>query len=190
MGFLDILRGKRELRQPTDDRLFAMSTAIITMTEELGMKPTEKAAIVFQPLATADFNAIVQEMQELLNLTGDETGTKIETRDDSFGYRFMILSDPEFEDLVVGLNAVNGALRDGGYADRVLCAVFPFKDAEGRDVHWIYNVKRATYYPFVPAPGDQQRDNARELQLKAQLESDLPIEADLARWFPLWEVPL
>jgi hypothetical protein len=190
MGFLDVLRGKRELRQPTDDRLFAMSTAVITLTEELGMQSTGKAAIVFQPLGTADFQGIVTEMQELLHATGDETGTTIETKHDSFGYQFMVLSDPEFEDLVVGLNAVNGALRDGGYADRVLCALFPFKDAEGRSIHWIYNVKRATYYPFVPAPGDQQRDNARELQLKAQLEKDLPMEQDLARWFPLWDVPL
>jgi hypothetical protein len=190
MGFLDVLRGKRTLRQPTDDRLFAMTTAVITMTEELGLKPTGKAAIVFQPLGTADFDSIVVEMTELLHATGDETGTTIETKDDSFGYRFMIVSDPDFEDLVVGLNAVNSALKDGGYADRVLCALFPFKDAQGRDIHWIYNVKRATFYPFVPAGGEQQRDNARELQLKAQLEADLPIEADLSRWFPLWDVPL
>ena len=189
MGFLDALRGKQSLRKPTEDRLFAMTTAVITMQEQ-GLTPTGKAAIVFQPLGTADFDAIVVEMTELLAATGDETGTTIDSRDDSFGYRFMVLSDDDFEDLVVGLNAVNGALRDGGYADRVLCALFPFKDAQGRDVHFIYNVKRATYYPFVPAGGAQQRDNQRELQLKAQLQNDLPIEEDLARWFPLWEMPL
>lgn len=189
MGFLDALTGKRSLRKPTEDRLFAMSTAVITMQEQ-GLQPTGKAAIVFQPLATADFDAIVTEMTELLHATGDEMGTTIESRDDSFGYRFMILGDDEFEDLVVGLNAVNGAIRDGGYGDRVLCALFPFKDAKGRDVHFIYNIKRATYYPFVPADGAQQRDNARELQLKAQLQADLPMEEDLSRWFPLWDVPL
>lgn len=189
MGFLDALRGKRALRQPTEDRLFAMSTAVIEM-EDQGIKSTGKAAIVFQPLETADFDAIVKEMTELVGLTGDETGTTVDAKDDSFGYRFMILQDNDFEDLVVGLNAVNGAIRDGGYADRVLCAVFPFEDAQGRDIHFIYNVKRATYYPFVPAPGNQQRDNARELQLKAQLQGDLPFEEDLSRWFPLWDVPL
>ncbi len=186
---MDVLRGKRTLRQPTEDRLFAMTTAVITMQEQ-GLQPTGKAAIVFQPLETSDFDAIVTEMTELLAATGDEMGTTIDSRDDSFGYRFMILSDPDFEDLVVGLNAVNGAIRDGGYGDRVLCALFPFKDAQNRDVHFIYNVKRATYYPFAPAGGDQQRDNARELQLKAQLERDLPFEEDLSRWFPLWDVPL
>lgn len=189
MGFFDALRGKTKLRQPTTDRLFAMSTAVLEMQDK-GLEPIGKAAIVFQPLGTSDFDAIVQEMTELLALTGDETGTTISTEDDAFGYRFMILEDDEFEDLVVGLNAVNSALRDGGYADRVLCALFPFRDAQGREVHWIYNVKRATYYPFAPAGGDQQRDNERELRLKAQLEKDLPIEADMSRWFPLWGVPL
>jgi len=189
MGFFDALTGRTKLRQPTTDRLFAMSTAVLEMQDK-GLEPTGKAAIVFQPLATSDFDAIVQEMTELLALTGDETGTTITTEDDSFGYRFMILEDPEFEDLVVGLNGVNSALRDGGYADRVLCALFPFKDAQGREVHWIYNVKRATYYPFAPAGGEQQRDNERELRLKAQLEKDLPMEPDMARWFPLWGVPL
>ena len=186
---MDVLRGKRTLRKPTEDRLFAMSTAVITMQEQ-GLTPTGKAAIVFQPLATADFDSIVTEMTELLAATGDEMGSTIDSRDDKFGYRFMILADEDFEDLVVGLNAVNGAIRDGGYGDRVLCALFPFKDAQNRDVHFIYNVKRATYYPFAPAGGDQQRDNTRELQLKAQLENDLPIEEDLSRWFPLWDVPL
>jgi hypothetical protein len=190
MGFLDALRGKKKLRQPTDDRLFAMSTAYVKLETELGLKPAGRAAIVFQPLGTGDFDAIIRDMEEVLGATGDETGTTIEKRDDSFGYRWMVLGDPDFEDLVVGLNAVSSALRDGGYGDRILCALFPFTDERGAPVHWIYNVKRATFYPFVPAGGQQTRDNERELRLKAQLERDLPIEQDLGRWFPLWDVPL
>jgi hypothetical protein len=189
MGFLDILRGKKSLRQPTDDRLFAMTTAVVAL-QELGQQPAGKAAIVFQPLGTADFDAIVKDMEEVLSATGGETGTTIAKRDDSFGYRWMVLSDPDIEDLVVGLNAVSSALRDGGYGDRILCALFPFADASGRKIHWIYNFKRAAFYPFVPAPGEQARDNEAELRLKAQAEKELPIEPDLGRWFPLWDVPL
>ena len=37
-------------------------------------------------------------------------GTKIESRDDDFGYRWMVLRDPDFDDLVVGINAVSDAL--------------------------------------------------------------------------------
>jgi hypothetical protein len=192
VGFLDIIRGKPKVaKAASHDRLFAMSTAAVTMQTELGLNTTGKAAIVFQPIGNTDFDAIVRDMEEVLGATGDETGTTIEKRDDTFGYRWMVLSDPDFEDLVVGLNAVASALRDGGYGDRILAAVFPFKGAEGRDVHWIYNVKRASFYPFVPKPGaEQARDNEAELRLKAQIGAELPVEQDLGRWFPLWDVPL
>ena len=68
------------------------------------------AAIVFQPLATADFESIVAEMEELLASTGEDTGTTITTSDDEHGYRWMILRDDDLEDLVVGINAVSDAL--------------------------------------------------------------------------------
>jgi hypothetical protein len=28
------------------------------------------------------------------------------------------------------------------------------------------------------------------MRLKAQLESDLPFEPELERWFPLWDAPI
>ena len=124
MGFLDILRGKRELKQPAADRLFAMSTAYVKLDMELEMHTNGKAAIVFQPLATADFEGIVKDMEEVVKGTGEETGTTVSSTDDEFGYRWMILSDPDMEDLVVGVNAVSTAIQAGGYGDRVLCAVF------------------------------------------------------------------
>ena len=129
MGFLDILTGKRKIKPPAESRLFAMSTAAITLEMTLELKSSGKAAIVFQPLATADFTSIVRDMEEVLRGTGEDTGTKVETTDDSFGYRWMVLADPDFEDLVVGINVVSQALQDGGYGDRVLCAVFAFRDA-------------------------------------------------------------
>ena len=191
MGFLDILRGKHAIKQaaPTD-RVFAMTTAQITLEMQLGLKSTGKSAIVFQPLATADFEQIVRDMEEVVRSSGEETGTTIESSDDDFGYRWMILRDPDFEDLVVGLNAVSTALEAGGYGDRILAAVFPFADEAGKSVYWIYNYKRGSFYPFVPAAGSQQRDSERELRLKAQIGSELPIEPELERWFPLWGIPI
>jgi hypothetical protein len=190
MGFLDILTGKRRMKAPAPDRLFAMSTAYVKLEMELQQTSTGKAAIVFQPLATADFESIVTDLEEVLHGTGEDTGTKVERTDDSFGYRWMVLSDPEFEDLVVGINVVSQALQDGGYGDRILCAVFGFRDAQDRRVYWIYNYKRGAYYPFVPAGGEQRRDTERELRLKAQIGTELPIEAELERWFPLWGIPI
>jgi hypothetical protein len=190
MGFLDIITGKRKVKPPAESRLFAMSTAAITLEMTLELKSSGKAAIVFQPLATADFTSIVNDMEEVLRGTGEDTGTQVESTDDAFGYRWMVLADPDFEDLVVGINVVSQALQDGGYGDRVLCAVFAFRDAHDGHVYWIYNYKRGAFYPFVPAGGDQRRDTERELRLKAQIGHELPVEPELERWFPLWGIPI
>ena len=190
MGFLDILRGKRELKQPAADRLFAMSTAYVKLELELELKTTGKAAIVFQRLDTADFDGIVKDMEEVVKGTGDETGTRVTSTDDEYGYRWMILEDPDMEDLVVGVNAVSTAIQGGGYGDRVLCAVFALRDARGRPVYFIYNYKRGAFYPFVPSGGPQQQDTERALRLKAQVGADLPFEPELERWFPLWGIPI
>jgi hypothetical protein len=190
MGFLDALLGRSKVKAPAPDRLFALSTAYIGLEAQQGITTRGAAGIVFQPLATSDFQQIVDDMQEVLAGTGSEMGSTVETRDDEYGYRWMIVRDPQVEDLVVGVNAVSDALAVGGYSDRVLCAVFSFADRGGQPLYLIYNYKRGTWYPFVPAAGDQQRNNERELQLKAATGPELPFEPELERWFPLWGIPI
>jgi hypothetical protein len=191
VGFLDALLGGRgkKLKGAAPDRLFAMTTAQVTLETSLGLKHKESAGIVFQPLGTADFEGIVSETEELLRGTAEETGTEVRSAQDEFGYRWLILHDPDFEDLVVSLNTISVELQGGGYGDRLLCAVFPFEE-DGRSLYFIYNFKRGAYYPFVPAPGEKARDSERELRLKAQVGAELPFEEDIGRWFPLWEIPL
>jgi hypothetical protein len=46
-----------------------------------------------------------------------------------------------------------------------------------------------TFYPLCTRPDQYKRDNALELQVAALLESDLRIEKDKTRWFPLWDAP-
>jgi hypothetical protein len=189
VGLLDILGGRRKLKGPAPDRLFAITTAQITLETGLGIKHRGAAGIVFQPLATGDFDSILQQTEELVRGTAKDTGTEVETSDDEFGYRWLILRDADFEDLVVSLNAVSTELQGGGYGDRLLACVFAFEE-KGRPLYLIYNFKRGAFYPFVPAPGEKARDSERELRLKAQLGAELPFEEDMARWFPLWEIPL
>ncbi len=190
MGFLESLTGKRKLAGPAPDRLFAMSTAYVTFETGLGITTRGSAAIVFQPLATADFASIVKDMEEVVRGTAADSGTTVERSDGSYGFRWLVLRGKGFDDLVVGINAVSGALEAGGYGERVLCAVFAFQDEQQRPLYWIYNYKRGFFYPFVPAGGEQQRDNERELVLKAQMGAELPVEPELERWFPLWGIPI
>jgi hypothetical protein len=190
VGFLDALfGGGKKLKAPAKDRLFAMTTAYVAMELEFGLKTRGSAGIVFQQLATADFNQILGETEELLRGAAEDTGTRVEQHVDDHGYRWVILRDDDFEDLVVSVNTVSSQLELGGYGDRLLAAVFAFDDS-GRPAFLIYNFKRGTYHPFVPKPGKEARNNERELQLKAQLEKELPIEQDLSRWYALWDVPL
>jgi hypothetical protein len=190
VGFFDaLLGGKRKLKLPARDRLFAMTTAQVTLETAVGLKHRGKVAIAFQSLATADFKEIVEDTKELLTGAAADTGTTIETKTDEYGYSWIILRDDDFDDLVVSINTVSSSLEAGGYGDRLLAAVFAFAE-DGRPVYFIYNFKRGYYYPFVPAPGAQKRNVERELQLKAQVSTDLPIEPELERWFPLWDIPL
>jgi hypothetical protein len=190
MGIFDILTGKRKLKTPAPDRLFAMTTAHVTMELEMDLRSRGKAGIVFQPLETSDFNALVRDMKDVVGGISADSGTAVDSRDDDFGYRWMILSDADFEDLVVGINAVSSALESGGYGERVLAAVFAFEDDRRRPAYFIYNYKRGAFYPFVPSGGGRQRDSEREFRLKAQLSSELPIEPEMDRWFPLWGIPM
>ena len=166
------------------------------MQSEHSINPAGVAAIVFQALATSEFEATLREMEEVVKATGGESGTTTATQDDSYGYRWMVLRNPQdkpsVEDLAVGINAVSDSIETAGHGERLLCAVFAFADAEHRPVYFIYNYKRGFWYPFVPEPngGANTRSTERELQLKAQMASELPIEPELERWFPLWGIPI
>jgi len=190
VGFLDVLTGRRKLAKPAADRLFAMSTAYVTLETSLSISSRGASAIVFQPLSTADFDAIVRDMEEVVRGTAADSGTTVQSSDDSYGFRWLILRGGAFDDLVVGINAVSTALETGGYGERVLCAVFAFEDQRRRPLYWIYNYKRGYFYPFVPAAGAERRDSERELVLKAQIGNELPVEPELTRWFPLWGIPI
>ncbi len=195
MGLRDIITGRHQVAGPAPDRLFAITTAYIALQSEHSIDPVGVAAIVFQALATSEFEATLRDMEEVVRATGGDTGTTVTTQDDDYGYRWMVLRNPagapSVEDLAVGINAVSGSIETAGHGERLLCAVFAFTDGQHRPVYFIYNYKRGFWYPFVPEPGDANtRSTERELQLKAQMASELPIEPELERWFPLWGIPI
>ena len=136
MGLRDILTGRHEVKGPAPDRLFAISTAYVTLQSEHQIDPAGTAAIVFQALATSEFEATLRDMEEVVKATGGDSGTSVSTEDDSYGYRWMVLRNPagapSVEDLAVGINAVSGSIETAGHGERLLCAVFAFADAQKR----------------------------------------------------------
>jgi hypothetical protein len=195
LGLRDILTGRHQVKGPAPDRLFAITTAYVDLEAEHQVQPAGSAAIVFQALATSEFESTLKDMEEVVTATGGDNGTTVTTQDDEYGYRWMILRSPEgapsVEDLAVGINAVSSSIETAGFGERLLCAVFAFVDAKGQRIYFIYNYQRGAWYPFVPAPGGaQERSTERELQLKAQVGSELPLEAEIERWFPLWGIPI
>jgi hypothetical protein len=189
LGFFDaLLGGRKKLSGPAPDRLFAMSTAYVQLETGLGIKSRGAAGLVFQPLGTADFEAVMKETQELLASAAQDTGTETDTHVDEYEYRWAILRDPDFEDIVVAVNTVSSQLESSGYGDRLLAAVFAFEE-NGKPLYWIYNYKRGSFYPFVPT-GKQKRDSEREFRLKAQMADELPLEQEIGRDLPLWDIPI
>src|SRR3954453_4593805 len=104
MGFFDALLGRRKVKGPAPDRLFALSTAYVDLESAHGVKTRGSAGIFFQGLATAEFEEIVNDTQESPGGPGEETGTEVETRDDEYGSRWVVLRDPDIDDLVVAVN--------------------------------------------------------------------------------------
>lgn len=193
MGLRDVLFGKKKLAGPARERLFALTTAAVTMATELGLEPAGAGAVVFKPLSAAEFVRAETDLQQLLERVGAESGSKIERREDSFGYTWIIVRDPDLEDQVTAVHAVAQGLEEQGFGPQLLAAVFKFEGRGDRPVYWIYGYKRGAFWPFVPSGEDQKdqtRDNAEELELKAKLERELPVEQDLSRWFGVFDAPL
>jgi hypothetical protein len=138
---------------------------------------------------------------------------------DRFGYRWILVEGGDIDDLVTRVHMVHSSLEDAGWSPQLLCSVFGFgpaaadangaagtaagtggagstpgdavgnSDAVTQPVFLVYLAKQGTFYPFAPT-GSEQRDTELELRLRSTLGTDLPIESDLSRWFPIWDLPV
>jgi PspAB-like protein len=194
MGFLDALFGRQKPVPVGPERLFAMSTAQITLETEQRLAPAGGAAICFKRIASAPFAALQADLQQLLQLTSKDAQLTLRTIEDDLGYQWFIFSGSDFQALVTTLHVASQTLIEKGYDSQLLFAIFAFKDAESRPVYWVYNYKRGTFYPFVPRPDShsplKQRDNAEEMRLATTLDKELPMEKELGFWYAVWDLPL
>jgi hypothetical protein len=189
MGIRDVLFGRKKLKEASLDRLFALSTARITMETEIGLKAGGAAAVVFKAMSAGEFIQAENDLRDLLDVAAKDSGSRVERKSDDVGFEWLIVHDDDFEDLVTTTHLISSELQSRGFGPQLLAAIFRFGDG-ARPVYFIYGYKRGAFWPFVPSGSGKERDNAKELELKAKLERELPIEADLSRWFGLFDAPL
>ena len=188
MGFLDTLLGRTKPVQPKLDALFALPTAAVTLQAAMGFTPTGTGSVCFRPAEGRAFNEIETDVRELLSMGSD--APQVEVTGDSYGFTWLVCkhSSDDIESLVTDLHAVNTSLAEGGFGPQLLCTLVGFTDSRARKLGIVYLYKRGTFYPFAPQSGER-RDNALELEVRGNVGSDLKIETDLSRWFPVWGAP-
>jgi hypothetical protein len=187
MGFLDSILGKTKLPEAKTEDLFAISTAAVTLEASLGYRADGVAGVCIKPLESSHYEAARREIEDLLNISIKDTGTSYKIQKDEYNYLWVLLSDPDFEDLVTGVQMVSQVLTEQGFGTQLLAAVYRFRGEAV--IYWIYNFKQGTYYPFVPQSG-RERDTSREFRLKALMQKEMPVEKDESRWYPMWGMPL
>ncbi|MCH0541899.1 hypothetical protein I3F58_20465 [Streptomyces sp. MUM 203J] len=195
MGFLDALLGRSKPVRPDLDQLFAVPGAALTLEAGAGFTPTGLGSVCFAGVEGGAFDRLRDEVRELLDADAGRAGggDPVAYSRDTYGYTWLLVRHPagEVVSLVNDLHAVNTLLQEAGFGPHLLCSLIGFRHPrDGRELALVYLYKRGTFYPFAPLPsGGERRDNALEIQARALLGDDLRIEADLARWFPVWGAP-
>lgn len=188
MGLLDVLRGQRTPRRPDLDRIFGISSAAVALEASLGLRSTGKAGVCFRAVEAGVFAGLVAETEELLAATSGESGTTVSRREDSFGFSWVVIEDPDVDDLATTAHVVCQSLEERGFSEQLLCAVFGFAGEPG-PVELVYAYKRGAFYPFAPRDG-KTRDAILERRVQAVLTHEIALEPELERWYPVWDAPV
>ena len=73
----------------------------------------------------------------------------------------MVLQDAAVEDLVVAINVVSSSIETAGYGERLLCAVFAFKDARGQQDLLHLQLQARLLVPVRARAGRRKRSATR-----------------------------
>ena len=189
MGLWDVITGRTRPKQPELDSLFLVPSAAITLETTLGLRPTGTGSVCFRAASGQAFRQVQADVVELLN--ADPDAPDVEVSQDEFGFTWLVVhgSPDDPAGLCTDLHAVNTAIEDQGFGPGLLCSMIPFAGTDGRRVGLVYLYKRGSFYAFAPKPGQKERDNLLEIQLRDTLAGELPVEQDLGRWLALWGAP-
>lgn len=186
MKFLDAILGRTRPAPADLDRLFALPSAAVDLEAALGLSFARRAAVCVKPTGDERFDQALDEALKLAALDHLQT----DVVEDRYGYRWALFSGGKLEDLVTAVHGVNTIMAERSYANQLLCSAFAFAfPGRSLPVLLVYLYKRGSFYPFAPT-GASKRDTELELSIRATVAALVPIEAELERWFPLWDNPL
>ena len=77
MGLRDVLLGRKKLAGPARDRLFALSTAAVTLQAELGLRTAGAGAVCFKPLSAGEFVRAENDLQQVLDAVAVESLVRV-----------------------------------------------------------------------------------------------------------------
>ena len=189
MGLFDTLLGRTKPVKANLDALFALPTAALTLQSAGGLVSSGHAGVCWKPPSGQGAQDLETEVSQLV-------GEGFTQTKDSFGYGWLLLAEPELDDLVTKAHMANTTLTEAGWGQQLLCSVFGFVPEPGaasdaRPFFLVYLYKRGTFYPFAPVDAKKERrDTELELRIRSMLGVDLPVETDLTRWFPMWDLPV
>jgi PspA associated protein B len=189
VGLLDTILGRTKPVRANLDALFALPTAALTLQSAGGLVSSGHAGVCWK---APPGQAVADAEKEIADLVGGEFS---QTRD-SFDYGWLLLDDPDVEELVTKIHMANSTLQDNGWGPQLLCSVFGFvpgpdAGSDARAFRLVYLFKRGTFYPFAPVDAaKERRDTELELRIRTMVGADLPVETDLGRWFPMWDMPV
>ena len=188
MGLFDTFLGRTKPVKANLDALFSLPTAALTLQSAGGLVTSGHAGVCWKPPAGQDAEDLQTEVSQLV-------GDGFTHTQDSFGYGWLLLPDPDLDDLVTQAHMANSTLSDAGGGPS--CCARCWLRARARR-------GRATLSnsPRLPVQarhllslrrrrhGKERRDTELELRIRSMLGDDLPVESDLSRWFPMWDLPV
>ena len=189
MGIFDTILGRTKPVRANLDALFALPTAALTLQSAGGLVSSGHAGICWKPPPGQGSADAQKEIGELVGEDFRQTA-------DSFDYGWLLLDDADLEELVTKVHMANSTLQDNGWSPQLLCSVFGFvpgadAPSDAKAFRLVYLFKRGTFYPFAPIAGEKERrDTELELRVRTMVGADLPVESDLSRWFPMWDMPV
>ena len=190
VGLRDVLFGRKKLSEPSEDRLFALATAAVTLETELGLKPAGVAAVTFKPLSSGDFDRVDGDVEELLRAAGRLGRLEDRAQDRHVRLRVADRPRPDFEDLVTTVHLVASELKAQGFGAQLLAAPFRFEGTGSTPSTGSTASSAAPSGRSSRPARARSATTPRELELKAKLEKELPIEQDLTRWLGLFDAPI